>query len=101
MPARIASGTEGQASMRAARPGSMAGVSGVSAPDFAPPCPKSTVFVEICEEVRIPPSPLYRQIGPDLSADFCCACVISSFLIKRQDRQFVGFSCRMLSDFLS
>src|SRR5262245_18820740 len=42
MPARIASGSVGQASMIAARAGSMAVDSGASAPDFAPPCPKST-----------------------------------------------------------
>jgi hypothetical protein len=58
MPARIASGSVGQASMIVARAGSMDLDSGASAPDFAPPCPKSTVFAEICEEVRIPSSPL-------------------------------------------
>src|SRR5690242_4643046 len=38
-----------------------------------------TGVAEMLPRVRIPPSPLYRQLGFDLSADFSCACVIPSF----------------------
>src|SRR5262245_12767212 len=44
MPARIASGSLGQASMSAAKAGSMLGFVGVSAPDFAPPWAENMGF---------------------------------------------------------
>jgi hypothetical protein len=58
MPARMGSGSMGQASMRVARSGSMGPVWILSAPDSAPPSAGNGVFSRISIEVRIPPPPL-------------------------------------------
>src|SRR5262245_10288636 len=58
MPARIASGSFGQASSRKAKPESTGAVCGTNAPDSAPLALESAVLAGVSSIVRIPSSPL-------------------------------------------
>jgi hypothetical protein len=61
MPARIASGNVGQASVSVAKAGSMAGFSASSAPLFAPP---GAGFVEFSVELGVGSNPLGGIVVP-------------------------------------
>jgi hypothetical protein len=65
MPALIASGSMGQASMRVANAGSIV----AGAPDLAPPAEESAVFTDFSRGVRIPPPPLLTARHPRSAAE--------------------------------
>src|SRR5262245_44533834 len=62
-PARIASGSVGQAPMSEAKAVSVGRFGGAGAPDFAPPWVESAVFAGVSVGFRIPPFRCLRTLG--------------------------------------